>query len=191
MTLRRAPLLAAAAPLLARAAIPEHLVHSLPTFPAPIPFRMYSGYLEVDGPFVENPYDKIRVRYELHMSQSGNASDPLVSWHQGGPGWSSVFGSYGEMGYFQLGGGLGDGNFVNAYAWNQRAHMLYIDGPVGSAHPIGFSSCYRGGELAFPCSWNDTSQAEAYTRTLLEFLKHYPELQQNDYYISGESYGGR
>ena len=95
------------------------------------------------------------------------------------------------MAYFQLGGGLGDGNFVNAYAWNQRAHMLYIDGPVGSAHPIGFSSCYRGGELAFPCSWNDTSQAEAYTRTLLEFLKHYPELQQNDYYISGESYGGR
>ena len=79
MTLRRAPLLAAAAPLLARAAIPEHLVHSLPTFPTPIPFRMYSGYLEVDGPFVENPYDKIRVRYELHMSQSGNASDPLVS----------------------------------------------------------------------------------------------------------------
>ena len=64
--------------------------------------------------------------------------------------------------------------------------MLYIEGPVGSAHPIGFGSCYRNGELDFPCTWNDTSQAEMYTNTLVEFFKHYPELHANDYYISGE-----
>jgi hypothetical protein len=176
-----------------QAAIPQHLVSSVPTFPnaAPIPFKYFSGYLEVAGPFEQNPYDKVKVRYELQMSMSGNASDPLVSWHQGGPGWSSVFGSWGEMGYFQLGGGHGDSNFVNDYSWNQRAHMLYIEGPVGSAHPIGFGSCWRNGALDFPCTWNDTSQAEMYARTLLEFFKHYPELHSNDYYISGESYGGR
>ena len=43
----------------------------------------------------------------------------------------------------------------------------------------------------FPCVWNDTSQAEVYTHSLLEFFKHYPELKENDYYISGESYAGR
>ncbi len=171
----------------ARGAIPAHLVDAVPTFPTTtIPFKYYSGYLEVEGPFEQNPYDKVKVRYELQMSQSGNASDPLVSWHQGGPGWSSVFGSWGEMGYFQLGGGLGDSNFINEYSWNKRAHMLYIEGPVGSAHPIGFGSCYRNGELDFPCTWNDTSQAEMYTNTLVEFFKHYPELHANDYYISGE-----
>ena len=170
----------------AQAAIPAHRVSAVPGFPtSPIPFEYYSGYLEVTGPFEQNPYDKVKVRYELQMSQSGNASDPLVSWHQGGPGWSSVFGSWGELGYFQLGGGLGDSNFVNAYSWNQRAHMLYIEGPVGSAHPIGFGSCFRNGQLDFPCTWNDTSQAEMYTHTLLEFFKHYPELHANDYYISG------
>ena len=66
----------------------------------------------------------------------------------------------GELGYFNLGGGGGDGNFVNEYSWNTRAHMLVIDGPVGSAHPLGFGTCYNQSGLPdFPCRWNDTSQA--------------------------------
>ena len=179
----------------AKAGIPEHLVAAVPTFSGEIPFKFYSGYLTVSGPFEQNPYSKVRVRYELQMSQS-NASDPLVSWHQGGPGWSSVFGSWGEMGYFQLNAEGGGSNYINEFSWNGRAHMLYIEGPVGSEHPLGFGTCYNrsaSGEdvPAFPCAWNDTSQAEMYTHTLLEFYTHYPELKTNDYYISGESYGGR
>ena len=179
----------------AKAGIPEHLVAAVPTFSGEIPFKFYSGYLTVSGPFEQNPYSKVKVRYELQMSQS-NASDPLVSWHQGGPGWSSVFGSWGEMGYFQLNAEGGGSNYINEFSWNGRAHMLYIEGPVGSEHPLGFGTCYKrsasGDDVpAFPCEWDDTSQAEMYTHTLLEFYTHYPELKTNDYYISGESYGGR
>ena len=35
----------------ARAAIPEHLVEAVPTFSGEIPFKFYSGYLTVTGPF--------------------------------------------------------------------------------------------------------------------------------------------
>ena len=61
-----------------------------------------SGYLEVNGPFVLSNYSKVKVRYSLQMSQNAT-TDPVVTWHQGGPGWSSSFGSWGELGYFNLG----------------------------------------------------------------------------------------
>ena len=38
----------------------------------------------------------------LPTSQNDPASDPLVTWHQGGPGGSSMYGAYTEMGYFQV-----------------------------------------------------------------------------------------
>ena len=39
----------------ARAAIPAHRVTAVPTFGDKIPFEYYSGYLTVDGPFLQNP----------------------------------------------------------------------------------------------------------------------------------------
>jgi hypothetical protein len=86
------------------AAIPDDLVASVPTFPSSWPFKYYSGYLTVPGPFEQAPYSKVKVRYELQMSQ-GSSADPLVSWHQGGPGWSSSFGSWGKLSTSAAGAG--------------------------------------------------------------------------------------
>ena len=102
------------------------LVTSLPGFGdlSSLPFKVYSGYLTVPGPFTRTPpaafgahtlpltrsphagtvteYDSLKIHYQLHTAQSG-ADAPVATWHQGGPGGSSIdVGLYTEMGYFQV-----------------------------------------------------------------------------------------
>ena len=117
----------------------------------------------------------------------------MATWHQGGPGGSSIYGLFGEMGYFQL-EQTPSGNvttFTNKFAWNQVANMLYLESPAGSGDPIGFSYCTKGGKPAAVCSWDDRSQAEAYAHTLQAFYKAFPEFASNDLYLTGESYAGQ
>ena len=52
----------------------------------------------------------------------------MATWHQGGPGGSSInVGLYTEMGYFQL---SDQGAYTNEYAWNKAAHMLGLGSPT-------------------------------------------------------------
>ena len=62
------------------------LVTKLPGFNLTgLPFKVYSGYLHVPGPFSLTEYDSLSIHYQLHTSQAG-VSSPVVTWHQGGPG---------------------------------------------------------------------------------------------------------
>lgn len=109
------------ATLVATAAPVTDLVRSLPGF-STWPFKAYSGYIDVPGPFEMNDYDSLSIHYQFHESQNSPADDPLVIWHQGGPGASSInLGLYTEMGYFQVGD---TGPYVNDFAWNKVANML-------------------------------------------------------------------
>ena len=172
---------------LVSADVPADLIDQIPGFPK-APFKAYSGYLTVPGPFNLSDYSQLKIHYQLHMSQ-GSTKDPVATWHQGGPGGSSMYGGYTEMGYFQL---ANSGPFVNPHAWNRRAHMLYLESPAGSSDPIGFSTCYnKEGKLEAICTWNDRSQAEAYAHTLETFFKSFPELKENELYLTGESYAGQ
>ena len=95
------------------------------------------------GPFKLNDYDALEIHYQLHTSQSG-ADAPVATWHQGGPGGSSIdVGLYTEMGYFQI---SDQGAYANEYAWNKAAHMLYLESPAGSGQSSGYSSCLKGGK---------------------------------------------
>jgi hypothetical protein len=72
------------------AAIPEHLVTSLPGFPSwGDDFKVYSGLLNVTYPSPVAGYTGTVVHYQFHTSQR-NASDPVVAWHTG-VGWSSIY----------------------------------------------------------------------------------------------------
>jgi len=115
-------------------------------------------------------------------------TDPIATWHQGGPGGSSIdVGLYTEMGYFQVDD---QGTHTNPYAWNTVANMLYLESPAGSGGSSGSSTCVSGG-APVACHWNDTSQAEAYAHTLTAFYVAFPEYQTNDLYLTGESYAGQ
>mmetsp|Transcript_146308 Transcript_146308/g.207484 ORF Transcript_146308/g.207484 Transcript_146308/m.207484 type:complete len:490 (+) Transcript_146308:42-1511(+) len=174
----------------ARAAPEKDLVTSLPGFPGPFPFKLYSGYLDVPGPVAG--YDSLKIHYEFHTSMNDPTKDPVCTWHQGGPGGSSLYGAYGEMGYLNVAQENGNLSYhVNKYSWNQVANMLYLESPAGSDDPIGFSSCYQGGKMPSVCEWNDKTQAEAYAHTLRAFYAAFPEFKSNKLYLSGESYAGQ
>eukprot|EP00665_Eupelagonemidae_sp_cell47_P010072 gene10072-7011_t len=136
----RAGCVAAAAA--AAAAPAADIVGRLPDFPA-APFKVYSGYINVSGPV--NGYDSLSIHYEFHESQRFPGADPVVAWHQGGPGGSSLYGAFGELGYFQTNATTA---YVNPYAWNRVANMLYLESPAGCDDPVGFSFCTTGGRPA-------------------------------------------
>ena len=69
------------------------------------------------GPFTLNDYDSLSIHYQLHTSQTDAAKAPVVTWHQGGPGGSSIdVGLYTEMGYLQIDD---QGTHKNEFAWNK------------------------------------------------------------------------
>jgi len=144
------------------------LVTSLPGFESGWPFKVYSGYLHVPGPFKLNPYDSLSIHYQLHSSQRDPSTDPLVTWHQGGPGGSSIdVGLYTEMGYFRHGD---QGSFVNPYAWNRVANMLYLESPAGSGQKHGYSECLQG-EKPVPCHWDQSGELFQNFRPKLQFYE--------------------
>jgi len=168
---------------LTRADVPADLVDRVPGFNA-TDFKVYSGHLFVPGPI--NGYDSLSIHYQFHHAQANPESSPVVGWHQGGPGGSSTQGGMIEMGYFQV----ADDIRVNPYAWNRVANMLFLESPAGSGQSSGFSTCVKGGKPV-TCSWDDTTQAEAYGHTLLAFFEAFPEFESNALYLAGESYFGQ
>jgi len=175
-------------------AVPADVVTEMPGFPpAPYPFTIYSGFLNVTFSPAINGYDGAHIHYQFHTSQR-NRSDPLIAWHTGGPGGSSIYGQYAEVGYFQV--STSEGLTINEHAWNRVANMLYLEAPAGSfLTPVdqhsGFSYCTKGGVRQTTCAWDDVTQAEAYGHTLKSFFEGFPELAANDLYLVGESYAGQ
>lgn len=170
----------------------EDLVESLPGFEAlfsndsALSFEVYSGYLSVNLTGSGLVYDALNIHYEFHTCAASSASCPVAVWHQGGPGGSSVFGAWTEMGPFQL---MADGPVTNLdSAWNNVAHMLYLESPAGSTIAgagTGWSSCSIGGVKQEACSWDDKTQAAAYARTLATFFEKFPEFADYDLYLVG------
>ena len=68
---------------------PEDVVTRIPGFNA-TRFKVYSGYLTVPGPFELNSYSSLSIHYQFSHAQENAATKPVVAWHQGGPGGSSI-----------------------------------------------------------------------------------------------------
>lgn len=138
------------------------------------------------GPFEQTNYSSLKIHYQFHASQNDPKSDPVASWHQGGPGSDSIaVGLYTEMGYFQVDS---NGTYVNEHAWNNVASMLYLESPAGSGGSSGFSECIVA-DKPVDCYWNDTSQAEAYAHSLTAFFDAFPEYKSNEFYLTVRSAG--
>ena len=163
----------------------------LPDFPV-APFRVFSGFLNVTGPVAG--YDSLVIHYQFHESQNEPATDPVMAWHTGGPGGSSIYGQWAETGYFQISDSGATAN--PSAAWNRVANTLFLESPAGAfltplAQRSGFSYCLKAGVRQRKCSWNDKTQAEAYLLTLRAFFAAFPEHAAADLYLVGESYAGQ
>ena len=71
---------------------------------------------------------------------------------------------------------------LNPYSWNKNANIIYVDAPVG----VGFSYSNTTEGL----STNDNQTASDNYAFLNGWYAEFPAFQNNDLYITGESYGG-
>jgi cathepsin A (carboxypeptidase C) len=142
---------------------------------AQLPTTFWAGYVQV------NKVADANLFYYMVPSQSNPATDPVILWLQGGPGCSSLFGSWVENGPFLVQKG---GSFVaNPYTWNKNATMIWIDSPVGTGFSYVHDQDYASDEKTIA---NDLYTTVA---TILFTLK--PQFAANPFFIFGESYGGK
>lgn len=150
---------------------PDEILN-LPGLSYKLNFRHYSGYLNASA----GKY----LHYWFVESQKNPSQDPLILWLNGGPGCSSLDGLLSENGPFHVNP---DGKtlYENEYSWNKVANVIYLEAPAG----VGFS--YDDNQ---DYSTDDDEVSEDNYLALQHFFIKYPQFKKNEFYISGESYGG-
>lgn len=138
------------------------------------------GFDQFSGYFTVNEKNQRKLFYWYVESQNDPATDPVVLWTNGGPGCSGLLGFGTEHGPFYIDR---QGDITpNPYSWNKIANMLYIEQPAG----VGYSYSQDKNDY----KTGDTETAADNYELILEFLRRFPERQNNPFYIASESYGG-
>ncbi|KAL6980384.1 Serine carboxypeptidase-like 27 [Sarracenia purpurea var. burkii] len=154
-------------------------ITKLPGQPTNVVFAQYSGYVTV------NQQAGRALFYWLVEAPVGRGpeSRPLVLWLNGGPGCSSIaYGAAEEIGPFRI---RPDGNtlYLNPYAWNNLANLLFLESPAG----VGFSYSNTSSDLY--TAGDQRTAEDAYT-FLVNWFERFPQYKNRDFYIAGESYAG-
>ncbi|XP_063389059.1 venom serine carboxypeptidase-like [Cydia fagiglandana] len=135
----------------------------------------YAGFFTVD-----KTYDSNHFFWYLPSMSANINDDPVILWLEGGPGgsgMSNVFMGNGPV-------ALKNHTFIpKEYHWVLNHHMIYIDNPVGAS--FSFTK-HKDGYCR-----NETQIAEHLYSSLTQFFQLFPELQRNEFFIAGESYGGK
>lgn len=173
----------------------EDEITTLPGWDAPLPSRMFAGHVSAG---VEGQYHMYE-HYFFAESEGNPATDPVIVWTNGGPGASSFFGMFVELGPFYV-----DGNsmktdafnktgvptlFRNEETWTKAGSVLILNSPP----PVGYSYCDPAGQSGdgYSCgNWNDTRTAKHNAAFIENWVKEFPQFANNEWYFIGESYAG-
>jgi len=136
---------------------------------------MHSGFMTLDKDLGAHTF------FWYSEALDGNASAPVLVWLQGGPGASSLFGMFTEIGPF----GIGAGGIIEprAVTWNKHYHLLFLDNPVGT----GFSFTESPSRFV----QDMTEVGSDLYNAVSQFFQMFPALRSNDFYVTGESYAGK
>merc|ERR1712232_670273 len=141
-------------------------------------YDSYSGFFTVDPQYDSNMF------FWYFPAQNGKADDaPLLLWLQGGPGGASMFGLFNENGPFFVSTDNFPNLVPNNFTWAQNFSVVYIDNPVGA----GFS--YTNSNKGYVV--NESQVADHLYSCMTQFFQLFPNLADNDFYITGESYAGK
>ncbi|CAI4233256.1 unnamed protein product [Auanema sp. JU1783] len=149
------------------------LINQLPGAPA-VNFKQYAGYFGV------GQNKNHQLHYWFIESQSNPATDPVLIWLTGGPGCSGLSAILTEWGPF-LANDDGATLRLNPYSWNQKASILTLEAPAG----VGYSYSTDGNVQT-----GDNQTASENWEALVAFFNTFPQYKNNDFYVTGESYGG-
>ncbi|XP_049879513.1 venom serine carboxypeptidase-like [Pectinophora gossypiella] len=139
-----------------------------------IGFPSYAGFFTVDEDYSSNQY------FWYFPPFSKNANAPVLLWLQGGPGGTSLFGLFTEIGPLIA---KKEGFAQRKYHWALNNHLIFIDNPVGT----GFS--FTKDDKGYCC--DEDCIAKGLYSSVQQFFELFPELRYNDFFITGESYAGK
>ncbi|XP_050530388.1 venom serine carboxypeptidase-like [Daktulosphaira vitifoliae] len=140
----------------------------------------YSGYFTTSKEFNSNLFFWFFPASCLYHSKEA----PLIIWLQGGPGASSMFGVFKEIGPFLC--SFNGRNYTvseNPLSWHSNNSLLFIDSPVGT----GYSFTEHNDGYAT----NFSTAGDQLFEVLMQFYIMFPEQRASSLYIMGESYGGK
>lgn len=141
-------------------------------------YDSYAGYITVDERYGSNMF------FWYFPAQNGQADTaPILLWLQGGPGSASMFGLFNENGPFFVSTDNFPNLVPNNYTWTQQFSIVYIDNPVGA----GWS--YTESNLGYVV--NEDQVADNLYSAMTQFFQLFPNLADNDFYVTGESYAGK
>ncbi len=140
--------------------------------------------------YIDTAYGGKSLWFYFFESRSDPAKDPVILWTNGGPGCSSSLGLFMELGPCRIpenGGKLSPGPPINGtrwhpQSWTNRANVFFIDQPVG----VGYS--YSKTEQKVYTTEEAARDVYAFLRV---FFSAFDRFRSNDFYMAGESYGGR
>lgn len=90
--------------------------------------KQYSGYFSAGG--------NKEYFYWFFESRSSPTTDPLTMWLSGGPGCSSMLALFAENGPCKVTSD-GTGTTKNAFSWNTKSNLMYVDQPPGTGFSTG------------------------------------------------------
>lgn len=137
--------------------------------------KSYAGYFTVN-----KTYDSNQFFWYFPAMVSDNKYAPVVVWLQGGPGATSLYGLFTENGPIKV---LNEKFVRRKYNWALNHHIIYIDNPVGTG--FSFTNDVKG-----YCT-DQVQVGEQLYSTVIQFLQLFPELQNNKFFVTGESYAGK
>ncbi|XP_041977441.1 uncharacterized protein LOC121731840 [Aricia agestis] len=136
----------------------------------------FSGYLTVNKEYNSNLWF-----WYFPVADKPVEETPWLIWLQGGPGASSLYGLFTEIGPYTV---TDDNNLEEIkYSWGKNHSLLFIDNPVGT----GFS--FTDDDRGF--ATNQTTIGENLYDAVQQFLTLFPELRAAPLTIAGESYAGK
>ncbi|KAJ3235829.1 Cell death protease [Chytriomyces hyalinus] len=156
----------------------DYLVTKLPDLPASALSELhvhYAGFI----PTSTNSSNPGNLFF-WYFPSSNTASTDLVIWLNGGPGCSSLFGSFIENGPLEI---QNDGTVAaNLNSWHRHTNILYIEQPSGA----GFSTNLDPTKGPF----DEFQVASLFLTFLNGFYFVFPEAKSWSLHLTGESYAG-
>ncbi|KAI1465912.1 alpha/beta-hydrolase [Daldinia caldariorum] len=152
----------------------DYFVHSLPGAPKGDMVKMHAGHVEI------TPEHNGNIFFWHFQNQHIANRQRTVIWLNGGPGCSSEDGALMEIGPYRL---KDNDNLVyNNGSWNEFANLLFVDNPVGTGYSYVDTN-------SFVTTLDD--MASQFVTFLEKWYHLFPEYEQDDLYIAGESFAGQ